>query len=164
PAALAQWLGGPVVEATTQPAGFSPGAAARVRTADGRRVFVKAVGPELNPDSPDIYRQEARIVGSLPATVPVPRLLWTHDQGHGGRGCRGSEGRHSTPPRYTRRQPGAHSDSGLCSGLAGCLHRGRLGRYRGLRAERGDAGWTAAGGFTQEASGSEGCRPKGDRR
>jgi hypothetical protein len=36
-------LGGRVLEAVTQPGGFSPGAAARLRLADGRRVFVKAV-------------------------------------------------------------------------------------------------------------------------
>ena len=36
-------LGAPVVEAVSQPGGFSPGSADRVRTADGRRAFVKAV-------------------------------------------------------------------------------------------------------------------------
>ena len=67
-----------------QPGGFSPGPAVRVQTADGRRVFVKAVGPELNPDSPGIFRQEARIVAGLPATAPVPRLLWVYDEGEDG--------------------------------------------------------------------------------
>ncbi|HET9559643.1 MAG TPA: aminoglycoside phosphotransferase family protein, partial [Actinomycetota bacterium] len=38
-------LGGRVAEAVTQPAGFSPGIAARLRLDDGRRAFVKAVGP-----------------------------------------------------------------------------------------------------------------------
>ncbi|HET7517515.1 MAG TPA: aminoglycoside phosphotransferase family protein, partial [Actinomycetes bacterium] len=34
-------LGGRVAEAVTQPAGFSPGIAARLRLDDGRRAFVK---------------------------------------------------------------------------------------------------------------------------
>ncbi len=81
PAALTAWLGATVVAATTQPGGFSPGVAARVQASDGRRVFVKAVGPELNADTPGLYRQEARVVAALPPTAPVPRLLWTQDEG-----------------------------------------------------------------------------------
>jgi aminoglycoside phosphotransferase (APT) family kinase protein len=84
PAGLEDWLGSPVVTTTMQSGGFSPGVSARVQTADGRRVFVKAVGPELNPDTPDIYRQEARVVASLPITAPAPRLLWTYDEGDDG--------------------------------------------------------------------------------
>jgi aminoglycoside phosphotransferase (APT) family kinase protein len=70
-------LGGAVTEAVTQPGGFSPGAAVRLRLDTGRRAFAKAVGPELNPDSPGIYRAEARIAAALPARVPAPRLLGT---------------------------------------------------------------------------------------
>jgi hypothetical protein len=48
PAAVRQGLqarlGSPVVHAATQPRGFSPGLAARLRLADGQRVFVKAAG------------------------------------------------------------------------------------------------------------------------
>src|SRR5579884_3794035 len=83
-AALERWLGAPVAAATMQPGGFSPGVAARIQTTDGRRIFVKAVGPALNPNSPGIYRQEARIVAALPITAPVPRLLWTYDEGEEG--------------------------------------------------------------------------------
>jgi len=82
--ALEAWLGSAVVSATTQPGGFSPGVAARVKTADGRRVFIKATGPELNPDSPAIHRREAEVVAALPTHVPVPRLLWSYDEGEGG--------------------------------------------------------------------------------
>jgi len=67
-------LGSPVVRATSQPGGFSPGSADRVRTRDGRRAFVKAVGLTLNPDSPGIHRDEARTAGWLPADLPVPAL------------------------------------------------------------------------------------------
>jgi aminoglycoside phosphotransferase (APT) family kinase protein len=75
-------LGGRVVEAVSQPSGFSPGLAARLRLADGRRAFVKAVGPEPNPDSPGIHRAEARVMAALPRSAPAPRLLWTIDR-HG---------------------------------------------------------------------------------
>ncbi|QPP06480.1 phosphotransferase [Streptomyces bathyalis] len=74
-------LGGPVEQAVTQPGGFSPGVAARVRLADGRRAFVKAVGHAQNPDSPGMHRAEARIAAALPATVPAPRLLGSFDDG-----------------------------------------------------------------------------------
>ena len=64
-------LGGPVVTATSQPGGFSPGTADRVVTASGRRAFVKAVSPAQNPESPGMHRQEARITAALPpGTVP----------------------------------------------------------------------------------------------
>ncbi|MHC3424389.1 phosphotransferase family protein [Streptomyces sp. DT18] len=67
--------GGAVVAAVSQAGGFSPGVAARVRLAGGRRLFVKAVGPEPNPRSPAFHRREAAIAAVLPASVPVPRLL-----------------------------------------------------------------------------------------
>ena len=72
-------LGSPVVRAVSQPGGFSPGSADRVRTADARRAFVKAVGLPLNPDSPGIHRDEARIAGWLPSDLPVPALLGAVD-------------------------------------------------------------------------------------
>ena len=73
-------LGGRVVEAVTQPSGFSPGLAVRVRLGDGRRAFVKAVGPEPNPDSPGIHRSEARTMAVLPRSAPAPRMLWSLDR------------------------------------------------------------------------------------
>jgi aminoglycoside phosphotransferase (APT) family kinase protein len=73
-------LGGRVVEAVTQPSGFSPGLAVRVRLGDGRRAFVKAVGPEPNPDSPGIHRAEARTMAVLPRSAPAPRMLWSLDR------------------------------------------------------------------------------------
>lgn len=80
-AAIEGWLGEPVTEATTQAGGFSPGVAARLRTTSGRRVFLKAVGPEPNPESPAFHRREIIIAGALPTTAPVPRLLWSYDAG-----------------------------------------------------------------------------------
>jgi hypothetical protein len=69
-----------VAEAVTQPGGFSPGVATRLRLAGGRRAFVKAVGPEPNPDSPGIHRREARVMAALPRSAPAPRLLWSLDR------------------------------------------------------------------------------------
>jgi aminoglycoside phosphotransferase (APT) family kinase protein len=79
-AALEHWAASPVVSATSQRSGFSPGVAARLMLADGRRLFVKAIGPAPNPDSPDMHRREARIVAALPENVAVPRLRWLFDE------------------------------------------------------------------------------------
>jgi Ser/Thr protein kinase RdoA (MazF antagonist) len=43
-------------------------------------LFVKAIGPEPNPDSPALHRREARIVAALPENVAVPRLRWLLDE------------------------------------------------------------------------------------
>jgi hypothetical protein len=79
-AAFERRLGARVVDAVTQPQGFSPGLAARLRLEDGRRVFLKAVSEQANPDTPDIHRREARILAALPATAPIARLLWSYDE------------------------------------------------------------------------------------
>ena len=79
-----RWLGGRVVASVTQPTGFSPGVAARLTTDDGRPVFVKAVGLEPNADAPEIHRREISIVAAQPGAAPVPRLLWSYDEGEGG--------------------------------------------------------------------------------
>jgi len=74
-------LGCGVTESVTQPGGFSPGVAARLRLADGRRAFVKAVSVTTNPHSPGMHRREARIAAALPGSVPTPRLLDSYDDG-----------------------------------------------------------------------------------
>lgn len=53
--------------------------AARLKLADGRRVFIKAVSASTNPDSPGMHRREARIAATLPASVPAPRFLEAYD-------------------------------------------------------------------------------------
>jgi len=83
-ATIEEWLEDKVVVAESTKGGFSPGLAARLRTRDGRRVFVKAVGPEPNPDSPAMHRREVEIVRALPSGTPVPRLLWSYDEGEEG--------------------------------------------------------------------------------
>lgn len=82
--ALEAWWGREVAGSESQPGGFSPGIAARLRAADGSRLFVKAVGPEPNPDSPAFHRREIAIASQLPAEAPAPRLRWWLDEGAGG--------------------------------------------------------------------------------
>jgi aminoglycoside phosphotransferase (APT) family kinase protein len=90
---------GHVVEAITQPHGFSPGVAARLRLDDGRRVFVKAASEGANPDTPGIHRREARVLARLPGAVPAPRLLWTYDdRGWVALGLQDIDGRHPHEP------------------------------------------------------------------
>ncbi len=82
--ALVRWLGSLVEAAESQPGGFTPGIAARIRTADGARYFVKAAGPIPNRDTPGMHRREAQILAAMPAGVAVPRLLWTYDDAESG--------------------------------------------------------------------------------
>jgi hypothetical protein len=76
-----QVIGGAVVEARSQAQGFSPGTADRVRTADGRAAFVKAVTPAINEKSAQLARQEMRITAALPGAAPTPRVLGGFDTG-----------------------------------------------------------------------------------
>ena len=73
--------GSPVVRASNVGGGFSPGPAARCELADGRLVFVKACGAELNPFAPRLHRREAAIMATLPSSLPVPQLIGVHDDG-----------------------------------------------------------------------------------
>lgn len=74
-------LGAPVERALSQPAGFSPGSADRVMTADGGRAFVKAVSPAQNPDSPGLHRREVEVLRTLAHVDAVPRLVDHLDDG-----------------------------------------------------------------------------------
>ena len=99
-----RWLGGAVVSSVTQPTGFSPGVAARLTTDEGRRVFVKAVGPELNVETPAMHRRESKIVPALSNVAPVPQLMWSYDDGEGGwiaMVFEDVDGRHPTRPWRT---------------------------------------------------------------
>ena len=74
--------GARVAAAVTQPGGFSPGVAARLLLTNGGRVFVKAVSPNQNPDTPTLHRREAVVAAALPLGAPVPKLLGSFDDGH----------------------------------------------------------------------------------
>lgn len=78
---IQQLAGAQVTAETSATTGFSPGFAAVLELADGRGVFVKAVSPEQNPESPDLARAEVRAAAALPPQVPAPALLWSDDDG-----------------------------------------------------------------------------------
>jgi aminoglycoside phosphotransferase (APT) family kinase protein len=85
PTSVRSWaecsLGSSVAEAASQPGGFSPGAACRLRLADGRRAFLKAVCATANPQSPGMHRREGAVAAALPPDVPAPALLGQYDDG-----------------------------------------------------------------------------------
>lgn len=71
PETVREWaadeLGSVVVEAHDQVGGMSPGCATRLVCLDGTRGFVKAVGSELNPRTPTLFRREIttlRLIGA----------------------------------------------------------------------------------------------------
>jgi hypothetical protein len=83
--AIEDVCGSGVVTAWTQPGGFSPGVAARVRCADGARFFIKAVSAQANPGTPGMHRQEGRVLAALEPVIagrrlPIPRLLGVVDR------------------------------------------------------------------------------------
>lgn len=82
--AIERYFGASVVHAESKSGGFSPGLASVLTTADGRKFFVKAADPEQNIDSAAFHRREAMISAALPENAPVPRLLWTFDEGEAG--------------------------------------------------------------------------------
>ena len=73
-------LGSPVIGIEEQVGGMSPGCATRVVTEDGRRAFVKAVGPELNPVTPDMFRNEITVLDHLHDHALWARLLDSYDE------------------------------------------------------------------------------------
>ncbi|CUR61650.1 putative Aminoglycoside phosphotransferase [metagenome] len=74
-------LGSPVVATAEQVGGMSPGCATRVTCADGTRAFVKAVGAELNPDTPGLFRREIGVLTHLGEHELWARLLAPYDDG-----------------------------------------------------------------------------------
>ena len=84
PAAVRSWAagvgGGPPEVVRDLRGGFSPGATSILEWPD-RAIFVKAVGTELNPESPSMHRREALISAALPRSRHVPRLLDSYDDG-----------------------------------------------------------------------------------
>ncbi len=78
---IAELAGAEVVSEASATSGFSPGYASVLELADGTDVFVKAVSPEQNPQSPELARAEIRVAGVLPPGVCAPDLLWHHDDG-----------------------------------------------------------------------------------
>jgi hypothetical protein len=73
-------LGGAVVEAVSQDAGFTPGFASVLTADNGRRLFVKAAATQAQREFAAAYREEARKRLLLGDAVPAPALHWVHDE------------------------------------------------------------------------------------
>jgi hypothetical protein len=76
--------GARVVEASTQPGGFSPGLAARVRCQNDAR-FRQGSSAEANADSHGLHRQEGQVLAALEPLItgrhlPIPRLYGVVDR------------------------------------------------------------------------------------
>lgn len=80
-AAVERSLGSPITGHTDLHGGMSPGPAAGLRLADGRRVFVKAVSARVRAHNHAMILQESAILDALPPTVPAPRRLATVEHG-----------------------------------------------------------------------------------
>jgi hypothetical protein len=72
-------LGSPVATAETQGSGFTPGFASRLTGENGTRMFVKAASKKAQQQFAASYAEEVRKLALLPAGLPVPRLLWSHE-------------------------------------------------------------------------------------
>jgi hypothetical protein len=72
-------LGSPVAKAESQGGGFTPGFASRLTGEDGSRLFVKAASKKAQAPFAASYTEEAHKLRLLPPGLPVPRLLWQHE-------------------------------------------------------------------------------------
>jgi aminoglycoside phosphotransferase (APT) family kinase protein len=85
PAHVRDWvvdeLGSPVVAADDQVGGMSPGCATRLVCEDGTRGFVKAVGFELNPRTPILFRREITALTLVGSHELWADLLASYDDG-----------------------------------------------------------------------------------
>lgn len=70
-----------VAEVVPRSGGMSPAVASTLVLADGRRAFVKAVGPEVHADTPTHFRHEIRVLEALAQAPWRARLLGTYDDG-----------------------------------------------------------------------------------
>ena len=78
-AVIAERCGSPVVSATSQNSGFTPGFASVLVCEDGTRHFVKAASSKAQRAFAAAYLEEARKLAELPPDVPAPGLRWLHD-------------------------------------------------------------------------------------
>ena len=129
-----RWLGSEIVSAVTQPTGFSPGVAARLTAADGRRVFAKAVGPEPNADAPAFHRREIGIAASLPDAAPSPRLLWSYDEGP----LHNRHSREGRPSHNRHSREGGNPGVGSPARKSTHRHHSRVPQRE---LDEGDGGW-----------------------
>jgi hypothetical protein len=74
-------LGSTLAAVVPQSGGMSPGPAVRLVTESGERAFFKACGSRLNPDTPELFRHEVRVLSGLDDVPYRASLLATYDDG-----------------------------------------------------------------------------------
>jgi hypothetical protein len=79
--AVRAYLDDEIVAVDSMAGGFSPGVAAILHTGRGERVFIKAVSASPNEVAPTFHRREILVSSHLPPDAPVPKLLWSLDEG-----------------------------------------------------------------------------------
>lgn len=72
-------FGTTVVEVHSAGAGYTPGLASTLVGANGRRMFLKAASKKAQRPFAAAYAEEIRKLRSIPSGLPIPRLLWSHD-------------------------------------------------------------------------------------
>lgn len=72
-------LGSPVAKADSAGSGFTPGFASVLTGENGAQMFVKAASKLAQEAFADSCREEARKLSLLPDGLPIPRLLWNHE-------------------------------------------------------------------------------------
>jgi hypothetical protein len=68
-----------VARADSAGSGYTSGFASLLVGEDGTRIFVKAASKKAQRPFADADREEIRKLRLLPAGLPVPRLLWSHE-------------------------------------------------------------------------------------
>ena len=123
-------VGARVVSTQSGAGGYSPSFASRCDLDDGRRVFVKAVSPAQNPQSPDMLRSEIDVTQRLPASVPgAAAVARRYDDGDwvvgvfeyvDGRAARATRGTTGEAATVSRAVDGARRRYRSPSRCAGC--------------------------------------------
>jgi aminoglycoside phosphotransferase (APT) family kinase protein len=98
-ATIESYLGAPVVQSETRPGGFSPGVAAKVVTARGKKAFIKSSSSSISKPSADVNRREIKHTRALQDNSRVPKLLHSFEKGDWvSLICEVVEGRHPQLP------------------------------------------------------------------
>jgi aminoglycoside phosphotransferase (APT) family kinase protein len=72
-------FGTTVIEAHSAGAGFTPGLASVLVGENGKRMFLKAASKKAQKPFASAYAEEVRKLRSIPSGLPIPRLLWSHE-------------------------------------------------------------------------------------
>lgn len=72
-------FGTKVVASVSAGSGYTPGCASVLTGADGRKLFVKAASKKAQRPFAEAYHEEIKKLRGLPSPLPVPKLLWSHE-------------------------------------------------------------------------------------